>query len=245
MSDKPTTSFDSPAPTGPSQEALKAAHELFVSLAMQEASKVVLDNAKDVLPFFKGLLPESDRASGILSFAFIECQISEIFSQHLDPKAPGGLESIVGQNGILDNVGSRLRMLRALNWLGDKTFNDLRLLAHIRNRFAHSPISLTYDDDTVRGYASSLEKHETKFLYKYPDVVLSPKQLHLVRSIMTLFFTYEDLVLRPSSIRSGFGATGAFSAPADCLPIQLQYALGWCIDTVFAIYSDAQKAHGG
>jgi DNA-binding MltR family transcriptional regulator len=240
MTVESTTPIEAPEP---SKAALEAAHEFLVSAAMKAADKIALDKAKDVLPFFEGLLAESDRASGILSFAFIEAQIGEIFSQHLDKDTPGGVQSIIGQNGILDSVGSRLKMLRALNWLGDKTFDDLRLLARIRNRFAHSPIALSYHDNTIRGYFSSLQRHEDKFTEKYSDVPLSMKHTYLVRAAMTLSNMYADLVLRPSSLTVGFGATGAFSANFDQYPIQLRHALAWCVDTVFAIYAHAKNQH--
>ena len=48
---------------------------------------------EDVLTYFRGLLTESDRAAGILAFAFIESQISDIFGQHLAKRSPGEVES--------------------------------------------------------------------------------------------------------------------------------------------------------
>jgi DNA-binding MltR family transcriptional regulator len=225
----------------PSQADLKRASELLMSAAMKVAAKIELSNAKDVLPYFEGLRIESDRASGILSFAFIEAQLSEIFAQHLNKHIPGGIDSIIGQNGILDSVGSRLKMLRALDWLGENTYDNLRLLARIRNRFAHSPVALTYHDKTIQGYFSSLEKHEEQFREEFSGIVLSIKQTYLVRAVMTLFNMYTDLVLRPSSLSVGFGPTGAFGAGFDRFPQQLRLALGWCAGTVRIIYDGAKS----
>src|SRR5438309_363678 len=94
----------------PSDRDRELALEALISIAMAEAGKIEVD-ARDVAEYYQGLLVESDRAAGILAFAFIESQISELFAQHLDPDISGGVASVIGQNGILDSVGARLRML--------------------------------------------------------------------------------------------------------------------------------------
>lgn len=222
----------------PTDRDRELAFEALISAAMSDASNVVL-NAADLEDYYLGLLTESDRASGILAFTFIESQVGELFAQQLDPNISGGIPSIIGRNGILDSVGSRLRMLRALRWLREETYRDLRLLANIRNRFAHSHAALTYDDQTVRGYLGSIEKHETKFAAEHPSVTLSIKQIFLVRTIMTLFGLYAELVLMPSSLRAGLGPTGAFRAGLNRFPPPLQDALARCTMTVRLIYENA------
>lgn len=97
----------------PTDRDRELAFEALISAAMTDASKVMV-NAADLEDYYPGLLTESDSASGILAFTFIESQVSELFAQQLDPDISGGIPSIIGRNGILDSVGSRLRMLRGL-----------------------------------------------------------------------------------------------------------------------------------
>jgi hypothetical protein len=110
------------------------AFEFLISTAMKDASKVVL-NVCDLHDYYLGLMDESDRASGILAFTFTESQIGELFAQQLDPNVSGGIASIIGRDGILDTVRSRLKMLRALRWLTDETYKDWLIFvigSHIR-----------------------------------------------------------------------------------------------------------------
>src|SRR5258708_39521556 len=103
-------------------------------------------------------------------------------------------------------------MLHALSWVRPEAFHQLRLLARIRNRFAHTHAALTFDDQTVRGYFASLAKHEERVSADFPNVVLSIRDTFLVRTAMTLFDLYADLSLMPASQRSGYGSYGGLSA---------------------------------
>ena len=58
---------------------------------------------------------------------------------------------------------------------------------------------------------------------------------------MALFHLYAELVLVPSSIRVGFGPTGALAVGFDRFPPQLQEALGQCTAIVRLIY-EAESA---
>jgi hypothetical protein len=223
--------------------ARELAHQLVMSMILTEARTVAI-NAIGVPGFYTGLLAESDRAAGILAFTFIESQISELFAQRLDPDISGGISSIIGQNGILDSVGARLRMLRALHWLRQETYSDLRLLSHIRNRFAHSHLALTFDDAKIRGYFSSLQKHETLIDDLFPSVSLSTKQTFLVRVVMTLYYLYGDLVLMPASLSAGMNPRYAFSLEFEQLPAQLREAKLQCTTAVELIAEMGRQTEG-
>jgi DNA-binding MltR family transcriptional regulator len=241
LSDRGLNNMSEERPYGvvPTDRDREMALEALLSAAMTDASTVML-NASDFDDYYIGLLTESDRASGILAFTFIETQVSELFAQQLDPTVSGGIPSIIGRNGILDSVGARLTMLRALRWLTEETYRDLRLLANIRNRFAHSHVALTFNDQTIRGYLSSLQTHEIKFATEHPSVTLSIKHVFLVRTVMTLFGLFAELVLMPSSLRAGLGPTGAFRAGVSRFPRPLQDALARCTMTVRLIYENAE-----
>ncbi len=234
-----TPSEERPHGIVPSDRDRELAFEALISTAIADANKIIL-NAKDVEEYYRGLLIESDRAAGILAFAFIESQLSELFAQRLDHSISGGISSIIGHNGILDSVGSRLKMLRALSWIKQETYSDLRLLANIRNRFAHSHVTLSYSDAQISGYFSSLRKRETIFAKEHPSVTLSTRQVFLVRAVLTLCALYAELVLMPSSLRAGLGPTGAFAAGFDRFPPQLQDALSRCTMTVRLIYESVE-----
>ena len=47
----------------PSEAALKAAHEHFLSTAIADADRIVIAY-EDILPFYEGLLDESERSLG-------------------------------------------------------------------------------------------------------------------------------------------------------------------------------------
>lgn len=224
----------------PSEHEWELAHRLVIGMAMEDANKIKIEYG-DVLTFFPGLFAESDRAIGILAFAYIEAQLFDLFSQRLDPKVPGGIASIIGPRGILSGVVAQIRMLSALRWLRPATQHDLRMLARIRNRFAHAHSALTFGDAKIRGYLSSLTHHEEAFAKDFSNVVLLTRHQYLVRVVMTLFMMYSDLTLMPSSEKAGMGPMGAFSAGFDDYPTQLQNALGILIRVVRFIYEDATQ----
>jgi hypothetical protein len=235
MSDEPVVS---------SPEMLKRAFDFLYSAAMRHSEEVATMRGDDIAPFYEGLFAESERSIGILAFTFIEAQINERFAQHLSPAVKGGTEKIVGPNGILDTVGKQINMLDALRWIRPETAQDLRLLAKIRNRFAHGHTALTFEDDTIQGYFSTLTKHEERcaevgFTKDYPGVVLQTRHKYLIRAIGALSALYLDLTLMPSSIRAGMGPTGAFGGDFDKYPLALRNALGFCMETVNLIYRDA------
>lgn len=228
----------------PSDEAMRVAYEFLFSTAMKHCEKAATMRWEDIGPFYQGLLKESDRAIGILAFTFIESQVYEMFANQLDPEVQGGLESILGPQGILDGVGAQIRMLRALQWITPETEHNLKLLARIRNRFAHSHSVLTFGDEKIRGYFDSLTPFEVKFpekgaYEKYRGVNLQARHRYLVRAIGTLFQLYHDLSLMPSSIRAGMGSRGAFGGDFEKFPTALRNALAICFDTYELIVKDA------
>jgi DNA-binding MltR family transcriptional regulator len=222
----------------PTDRAMATAHEFLLSVAMEDSGKVKI-TSDDIAPFFQGLLTESERAIGILAFAFVESRLFELFSQRLDSSIHGGVESILGPQGILDSVGAQIRMLRSLRWLRAETEQDLRLLARIRNRFAHAHTALTFEDSKIRGYFSALTKHEERCSKFFQGGVLKIQETYLVRVAATLYFLYADLTLMPSSLRAGLGPTGAFAAGFDKYPSDLRNALANCMSAVELIYEKA------
>jgi len=211
---------------------------------MRHSEEVANIQWENITPFYQGLLKESERAIGILAFTYIESQIYEMFGQHLDSDVQGGIGSILGPQGILDAVGKQIKMLRALRWITPDTEHNLRLLARIRNRFAHAHSALTFADEKIRGYYNSLTKYEQRwaelgFSKDFPDANLQTRHTYLIRAVLTLFALYHDLVLMPSSIRAGMGPTGAFRGEFEKFPPRLQHALGTCVEVVNLIYRDA------
>jgi DNA-binding MltR family transcriptional regulator len=224
----------------PQDRHLETARRLLTDAAMGQAAKIRIPY-EDLTAYFSGLKSESDRAAGILAFAFVESQISEIFGQHLDEGIQGGIGSIIGPQGILDSVGAQIRVLRALGWLRERTYRNLRLLARIRNRFAHAHVALTFEDKVIKGYFHSLDKYEEQHWKEFSDVNLSLKGTFLVRTIMTLFELYADLCLIPASKSVGFGSHGALAAGFDQFPEQLRNALASCMAAIEAVYEGAAE----
>jgi Mannitol repressor len=228
----------------PTADSLKRAYDFLFSTAMRHSAEVATMRGEDIGPFYEGLFAESERSMGILAFTFIESQIKEMFAQHLHTSSKSDAQKIIGRDGILDTVGKQINMLSALGWIRQETAGDLRLLARIRNRFAHAHTALTFDDEKIQGFLSSLTKHEERFVElgfdkDYPGAVLQTRHKFLVRTIGTLYSLYYELTLMPSSIRAGMGPTGAFGGDFGKYPQPLQDALGWCMQTIGLIYRDA------
>jgi hypothetical protein len=226
---------------------LKRAHRFLFSSAMRYAEEAATMQGGEVAPYYEGLFAESERSIGILAFTFIESQIRDMFVQQLRPAVDKDTKKIIGHTGILDTVGKQINMLGALGWIRPETAADLRLLAKIRNRFAHTHRALKFDDHKIQGLFSSLTKHEERYAElgfdgDFPGVILQTRHKFLLRAIGTLYSLYYELTLMPSSIRAGYGPTGALGGDFDSYPQALKDALGWCMHTMILIYRHAANA---
>lgn len=143
-----------------------------------EANPLLGELAAQFFQFRTLLNSESDRASALMAAAFLDDQLRMLLEANLvqDKKV---LLRILDQRGPLATFSSRIDMAYAMGLIGKRTLLDLNLLRKIRNEFAHTAGTLSFDSPKVSAWCSQLQ------LCIGSDVV-SARQM-FTRTMATLF----------------------------------------------------------
>jgi hypothetical protein len=171
---------------------------------------------RHAVQFFKGLDSESDRATPVLIFAFMENAVKELFSAHLSPNTPGGVKSLFEPMGPLATASARFKMLAAIEWISVRTAADLDIARKIRNDFAHDPPDDGFLNPRIRSLIDRITAYEAPLLV--PEVMeqielphvdptrIPTRQLFLARMGALFFFLVEEILIMPRATRMGLPA---------------------------------------
>jgi DNA-binding MltR family transcriptional regulator len=91
------------------------------------------------------------RVTAIICTAYIENHIVELIRDRMPGLTPSLTKSLFNDvHGPLGTVGSKIDMAQALGAINENTASDARLIARIRNRFAHELHVEDFDHRRVR-----------------------------------------------------------------------------------------------
>ena len=160
---------------------IEAAHGALADIAFASAQLIKIDisNIKNSLDSIK---VENDRTCCIVSFSIMEDVIKSLFRGHLVDISKQNEPSLFGDFGL---YGSTTRIVRAsyhLGWIGSETVGAIRLLAKIRNEFAHNYLVHKFEDEKIRSLLSStLEECKQRLLmgYKAAFDVRDDENMHM------------------------------------------------------------------
>lgn len=100
----------------------------------------------------------SDRAVAIVGPAFLDTLVTEILSNFLvDDERE--VQRLVRPEGPLGTFGAKVSACYCLGLIGATITADLRLVARIRNRFAHD-LLVTFADPRIEGWCRALRWHK-------------------------------------------------------------------------------------
>lgn len=110
----------------------------------------------------------SDRAFSLLHSINVENSLLRLF----EAKFRQGLNSdarnrLYGSNGILSAFAGKIALAYAMEFIGPVTRDDLDLIRHIRNSFAHSRRPLSFDLQVVREACAHLQFPDRPHGYKF------------------------------------------------------------------------------
>lgn len=165
---------------------------------------------------------EADRSAAILLFAMAEDVMLHGLKQHLSGEVAGGWADISSGNGLLATANDRITLLALLGWIQPHVYADLRIMKAIRNRFAHHPDVIGFDESKIRSFIASLSPQEKAPLSAADKTSkrLTPRQLYLLRAGCTLMRLVHNLAVGPAArqanIAPGHVADGDWAkAPAN------------------------------
>ena len=168
---------------------------------------------------------EADRSAAILMFALAEDLMLTGLKQNLDGEVKGGWDDLSSGNGLLATANDRITLLTLLGWIHPAVYSDLRVLKAIRNRFAHHPDIIGFDEERVRGQISALspvEKSVLQAIDESAEAVLSPRQLYLARAGSLLTRLVENLAVAPVARRERVAPGHITTGKWEQLPANLQ-----------------------
>ncbi len=108
----------------------------------------------------------NDRAIVIVGSAFLDAMLTDILTNFLvdDAKEVGKL---LRPEGAIGSFGARISTCYCLGLVGQTVTADLRLVAKIRNRFAHE-VDVQFSDSRIRAWCEALQWHRFSMMADPP-----------------------------------------------------------------------------
>ena len=97
---------------------------------------------------------ESDLACVVIGAAFLDAALASLLGQKLIDSSVS--RKLLDTNGALGSFATRADVAYCLGLISKTLYQDIGLVAQIRNRFAHHHLQLSFRDDTVRSLCDTL-----------------------------------------------------------------------------------------
>ncbi|MDB5311620.1 MAG: hypothetical protein JWO38_5822 [Gemmataceae bacterium] len=109
---------------------------------------------------------ENDRALAVLGASYLDMQLEHVLITFLvdDEKEVGEL---LRYDQPLGTFSGRVRMAYCLGLIPRPVFDDLRLVARVRNKFAHD-LYATFANEQIRSWCAALRWHREAFMKPPP-----------------------------------------------------------------------------
>lgn len=196
------------------------------------------DDIQNYAAVLKAIQFEEDRVIGILFFSFFEDQLRKSLERILGKQARA-LLSAQG-NGELSRTATQLRLVNGLGWINDKSLNNLKQLARIRNVFAHDTKAQSFHHPVVKKYLRNIsplerelrkgiradwEDWSTDKAYTIPKR-FDARRIYLCRSTLLIGQALVDLLAASATHRSSMDHRTILGPPSEWPePCRLMHAV--------------------
>ena len=99
---------------------------------------------------------ESDLAAAILIAAEMDRLLQSIVEKLFFQKAKASDPDLFESGGPIDNFSSRIEVAYRLGLMPKNYHDDLHIIRKIRNKFAHAPKGLTFNDPPISDWVKQL-----------------------------------------------------------------------------------------
>jgi len=119
--------------------------------------------------------PTRPRAAGVMWAALVDLRIDALFEIGLRPDK-AVYNELFQPSGPLGSYAVKVRLAYMLGWFGEDIYNDLLLVARIRNRFAHSIEAKDFSDQRISAWLKNMKWYQTlpPLLEKYKAAAARP-----------------------------------------------------------------------
>jgi DNA-binding MltR family transcriptional regulator len=100
-----------------------------------------------------------DRVIAVIGAAYLDSMLDRLLTAAFIQSAED-VERMLRPDGPLGSNGSRYQLCYCLGLITREQRDDLKIVAKIRNAFAHNFKSLDFEADPIRGYCASLKQPE-------------------------------------------------------------------------------------
>jgi hypothetical protein len=114
--------------------------------------------------------PAHPRAAGVMWPALVERRIDRLFEIGLRPDRAVHNE-LFQPSGALGNYAVKVRLAYMLGWFAQDFYDDLLLIARIRNRFAHDITAKDFSDQRISSWLRKMKAYQL-----LPGMLASAKQ---------------------------------------------------------------------
>lgn len=126
---------------------------------------------------FWDISADRDRTAAIMGAAFLEYALKKAITTHLkhDPADPNFDYLFDSDEAPYRDFSSRIRLARAIGVISKEEQEQLDVIRHIRNTFAHSMENITFHTAAVAAYFDDLKILDDSDGYKILVETFSPK----------------------------------------------------------------------
>ena len=119
----------------------------------------------------------SDRAVAIVGPAFLDTLITELLVSFLiDDKKE--VQKLLQPDGPLGSFGAKVTACYCLGLIGETIRSDLRLVAKVRNRFAHD-LRAAFTDGQITDWCKALQWHKESLMSEPPSEATARDQFQV------------------------------------------------------------------
>jgi DNA-binding MltR family transcriptional regulator len=98
-----------------------------------------------------------DRVIAIIGGAYLDALLDRLLRAAM-VEAPTDVEQLLRPDGAVGSNGARYQLAYCLGLITTDQRDDLKLVAKIRNSFAHNFLALTFGESPIRDYCASLRQ---------------------------------------------------------------------------------------
>ena len=205
------------------ERVAKAMQETHENSLLEAVGEKEFDS-EEMTRFFQYLTFETDRGLAIVSFAYMDAILANLFEGEVNDQIPGGARSLFRMGGPLESASARIKMAAALYWISPDVMRDLNFFRKIRNQFAHHPFSSGFGDQVVAGYLSEITPRENVHYNNgasdslIEKSKLTPRQIFHVRAATTCCQMIMQMLSSPRATKMGLSPSTLHDVGYEKLP---------------------------
>jgi len=152
------------------------------------------DYYDDALDAHRELEAQTDRAVAIVGAAFLDAKLEKTLRLHFISGLSNNAHKDLfeGPTAPLGTFSGKIRLAHALGLIGVKSFADLKLIATIRNRFAHRLEVTSFSEPAIADLCSKLQLANIVFMGE--EVPHNPRTRFIKAVVNIMHFIYSEIV---------------------------------------------------